>query len=305
MKIVKISLLLMALAILSCKENNKGKNAAEEKIPTETSKIEVQGHRGERGHSPENSIPGFIAAIDKGVDVVEMDVVMSKDGKVVVSHESFMSSAYVLTPAGDTISKQQEKDYNLFTMTYDSIKKFDIGSKGNTAFPEQKRSKTYKPLLSEVIDSIENYIVSNNLDPVHYNIEIKSDPSEYEKSQPKPAEFVQFVMQVLEEKGIIPKINIQSFDVAILEEMHQAYPDVLLAYLVGSGEFEENMKKISFTPQIYSPYYKLLDQEKVTEIKQSGMKVIPWTVNEQADIDRVKTMKVDGIITDYPERAIE
>ena len=69
--------------------------------------------------------------------------------------------------------------------------------------------------------------------------------------------------------------------------------------------FEENMKKISFTPQIYSPYYKLLDQEKVTEIKQSGMKVIPWTVNEQADIDRVKTMKVDGIITDYPERAIE
>ena len=263
------------------------------------------GHSCFRGHSPENSIPGFIAAIDKGVDVVEMDVVMSKDGKVVVSHESFMSSAYVLTPAGDTISKQQEKDYNLFTMTYDSIKKFDIGSKGNTAFPEQKRSKTYKPLLSEVIDSIENYIASNNLDPVHYNIEIKSDPSEYEKSQPKPAEFVQVVMQVLEEKGIIPKINIQSFDVAILEEMHQAYPDVLLAYLVGSGEFEENMKKISFTPQIYSPYYKLLDQEKVTEIKQSGMKVIPWTVNEQADIDKVKTMKVDGIITDYPERAIE
>ena len=295
----------MVLASLSCKNNNEDKNASEEKIIAETSKIEVQGHRGERGHSPENSIPGFIAAIGKGVDVVEMDVVMSKDGKVVVSHEPFMSSAYVLTPAGDTISKQEEKDYNLFTMTYDSIKKFDIGSKGNTAFPEQKRFKTYKPLLSEVIDSIENYVKSNNFDPVHYNIEIKSEETEYEKSQPKPAEFVQAVMQVLKEKGILSKINIQSFDVKILEKMHQSYPDVTLAYLVGRGEFNENMEKISFTPQIYSPNYKLLDHEKVAKIQQSGMKVIPWTVNEQTDIDKVKTMNVDGIITDYPKRAIE
>lgn len=295
----------MVLASLSCKNNNEDKNASEEKIIAETSKIEVQGHRGERGHSPENSIPGFIAAIDKGVDVVEMDVVMSKDGKVVVSHEPFMSSAYVLTPAGDTIPKQEEKDYNLFTMTYDSIKKFDIGSKGNTAFPEQKRFEAYKPLLSEVIDSIENYVKSNNFDPVHYNIEIKSEETEYEKSQPKPAEFVQAVMQVLKEKGILSKINIQSFDVKILEKMHQSYPDVTLAYLVGRGEFNENMEKISFTPQIYSPNYKLLDHEKVAKIQQSGMKVIPWTVNEQTDIDKVKTMNVDGIITDYPERAIE
>ncbi|MCL6217915.1 glycerophosphodiester phosphodiesterase family protein [Zunongwangia pacifica] len=305
MKIVKISLLFIALASLSCKDNKEDKNTSEEKIIAETSKIEVQGHRGERGHSPENSIPGFLAAIDKGVDVVEMDVIMSKDGKVVVSHEPFMSSAYVLTPAGDTIPKQEEKDYNLFTMTYDSIKRFDIGSKGNTAFPEQRKLKTYKPLLGEVIDSIENYVKSNNLDPVHYNIEIKSDEAEYEKSQPKPAEFIKAVMQVLEEKGIVSKINIQSFDVNILEEMHQSYPDIILAYLVGSGEFDENMKKISFTPQIYSPYYKLLDQQKVAKIQQNGMKVIPWTVNEQADIDEVKKMKVDGIITDYPERAIE
>ena len=295
----------MVLASLSCKNNNEDKNASEEKIIAEKSKIEVQGHRGERGHSPENSIPGFIAAIDKGVDVVEMDVVMSKDGKVVVSHEPFMSSAYVLTPAGDTISKQEEKDYNLFTMTYDSIKKFDIGSKGNKAFPEQKRFKAYKPLLSEVIDSIENYVKSKNFDPVQYNIEIKSEETEYEKSQPKPAEFVQAVMQVLKEKGILSKINIQSFDVKILEKMHQSYPDVTLAYLVGRGEFNENMEKISFTPQIYSPNYKLLDHEKVAKIQQSGMKVIPWTVNEQTDIDKVKTMNVDGIITDYPERAIE
>jgi glycerophosphoryl diester phosphodiesterase len=305
MKLVKISLLFIVLVSFSCKENRKEENTSEEKITAETSKIEVQGHRGERGHSPENSIPGFLAAIDKGIDVVEMDVVMSKDRKIVVSHEAFMSSAYVLSPTGDTIPKQEEKNYNLFTMTYDSIKKFNIGSKGNASFPEQRKFKIYKPLLAETIDSIENYVKSKNLDPVRYNIEIKSDEAEYDKSQPKPAEFVKAVMRILEEKQIVSKINIQSFDVNILEEMHRSYPEVILAYLVGRGEFDENMEKISFKPAIYSPHYKLLDSMKVAKIQQSGMKVIPWTVNEQADIDKVKKMKVDGIITDYPERAIE
>ncbi|MFC6860575.1 glycerophosphodiester phosphodiesterase family protein [Zunongwangia atlantica] len=305
MKFVKISLLFIAFVSFSCKENQKEENTSEEKITSETSKIEVQGHRGERGHSPENSIPGFLASIDKGIDVVEMDVVMSKDKKIVVSHEAFMSSAYVLSPSGDTISKQEEKSYNLFTMTYDSIKKFDIGSKGNTSFPEQRQFKTYKPLLTETIDSIENYVKSKNLDPVRYNIEIKSDEAEYEKSQPKPAEFVKAVMEILEEKEIVSKINIQSFDVNILEEMHRSYPEVKLAYLVGRGEFDENMEKISFKPAIYSPHYKLLDSIKVAKIQKTGMKVIPWTVNEQVDIDKVKKMNVDGIITDYPERAIE
>ncbi len=305
MKLLKISLLFLTLLSFSCKERKEEKMVSEEKNSPETLKIEVQGHRGQRGHSPENSIPGFLAAIDKGVDVVEMDVVMSKDGKIVVSHEPFMSSAYVLTPNGDTIPKSKEKSYNLYTMTYDSIRKFDIGSKGNAGFPEQKKIKTYKPLLSEVIDSIENHVKKENLDPVNYNIEIKSEETEYGKSQPEPAKFVKSVMQVSEEKGIISKMNIQSFDVNILEEMHRSYPKVTLSYLVYQGNFEENMDKISFQPAIYSPLFQLLDKKEVEKIHDKGLQVIPWTVNEQAAIDKVKAMNVDGIITDYPERAIE
>lgn len=91
---------------------------------------EVQGHRGDRGNFPENTIPAFLSAVKKGADVIELDVVISKDQKVVVSHETFMSSQYMLDLEGKPITKEKEKSYNLYEMTYDSIKKFDSGSRG-------------------------------------------------------------------------------------------------------------------------------------------------------------------------------
>ncbi|MCF4100790.1 glycerophosphodiester phosphodiesterase [Gillisia sp. M10.2A] len=300
MKRIKYHAFLLLLLLASCKNVEQN----ETQIITEDSKIEVQGHRGQRGHSPENSISGFLAAIEKGVDVVEMDVVMSKDGEIVVSHEPFMSSLYMLTPAGDTIAKSEELNYNLYAMTYDSIRRFDSGSKGNKLFPLQQTKKTYKPLLTEVIDSIESYVHSNRLNEIGYNIEIKSGESEYGKSQPQPKEFVKAIMNILKGSPIISRMNIQSFDINILEEMHKSYPEVKLAYLVGHGNFEENMERISFQPEIYSPHFKLLNKKEVNSIKGVGMKVIPWTVNEQADIDAVKAMGVNGIITDFPERVI-
>ena len=162
---------MVAAAVVSCKTENKKSETQTQKTVT---KIEVQGHRGDRGNFPENSLPAFISAVKKGVDVIELDVVISKDNKVVVSHEPFMSSLYVLTPAGNSIAKKDEKSYNLYTMMYDSIKKFDGGSKGNKNFTQQDKIKVYKPLLSEVLDSVENYIAANKLKPVKYNIEIKS-----------------------------------------------------------------------------------------------------------------------------------
>src|SRR5690606_18139364 len=157
---------------------------------------DLQGHRGDRGNFPENTIPAFLSAVKKGADVVELDVVISKDGKVVVSHEPFMSSLYVTTPAGDSIAKETERSYNLHEMTYDSIRKYDTGSKGNKNFTQQQKMRTYKPLLEEVIDSVENYVKANNSKPVHYNIEIKSEEKEYGISQPQPSVFVDMVMKV-------------------------------------------------------------------------------------------------------------
>lgn len=266
--------------------------------------IEVQGHRGDRGNFPENTIPAFISAVKKGAAVLEMDVVISKDQKVVVSHEPFMSSQYMSDPQGRPIKKENEKSYNLYEMTYDSIKKFDSGSRGNAAFPAQQKMKTYKPLLSEVIDSVENYIKRNKLKPVKYNIEIKSEKEDYGKRQPQPALFSAMVMQVVKDKGIDQKINIQSFDREVLNRMHKMFPDTKIAFLVAEGTFLQNLAKLDFVPEIYSPNHKLLNKEEVASIRSLKIKIIPWTVNEDKDIEHMLMLKVDGIITDYPEKIL-
>ncbi|PRZ22910.1 glycerophosphodiester phosphodiesterase family protein [Flavobacterium granuli] len=294
-KIKKISCVLVAVLVVYSCGSQKGI----------TSKIEVQGHRGDRGNFPENSISAFISAVNKGVDVLELDVVISKDQKVVVSHEPFMSSQYMSDFAGNPIAKDKEKSYNLYEMTYDSISKFDSGSRGNAAFPQQQNQKTYKPLLSDMIDSVEQYISRNNLKPVRYNIEIKSEKSEYGKSQPEPEVFTEILMKIIKEKGIERKINIQSFDPTVLNVMHKKYPKVKLAYLVGEGAVAKNLLLLDFKPEIYSPNYKLLNKEAVDSIRSLQIKVIPWTVNEEQDIDNMIKLQVDGIITDYPERVLE
>ena len=304
MKFHKLFLLCLVIAGTSCISNIEDKKAEKENIVSSV-KIEVQGHRGERGHFPENSLPAFISAVNKGVDVLELDVVISKDKKVVVSHEPFMSSLYMLTPSGDSIPKENEQSYNFYEMTYDSIKKFDGGSKGNRLFPDQKKMSTYKPLLSEVIDSVENHITTNNLEPVRYNIELKSVASLYGTYQPQPEEFVELVMQLIHKKGIEDKMNIQSFDENILNEMNRNYPNVELAFLVSEEGIAKNLFKLDFTPEIYSPNFKLVkNKEFVDSIKQKDMRLIPWTVNEKEAIKEMIRLKVDGIITDYPERVI-
>lgn len=304
MKNFKLLLYGFLLLGISCRPKTEQKTvsmqAAKEPV------IQVQGHRGERGNLPENTIPAFLSALHKGVEVLELDVVISRDKQVVVSHEPFMSSLYVQTPAGDSIPKSEEKSYNLYEMDYDSIRRFDTGSKVNKNFPQQRKMKTYKPLLSEVIDRVEHEINSNNLKPVNYNIEIKSVSEEYGISQPEPEVFVELVMQVVKDKKIENRINIQSFDVLPLEIMHREYPEIILSYLVEAGGFEENMTLLSFTPQIYSPYYKLVTDVSVVEaVHAKKIQLIPWTVNKKEDIKRMIDFGVDGIISDYPERVIE
>ena len=267
--------------------------------------IEVQGHRGDRGNFPENSLPAFLSAVKKGVDVLELDVVISGDRKVVVSHEPVMSSDYMLTSEGHLVTEEDEQNSNLFAMTYDSIRNFDGGSRGNPEFPAQQKMKTWKPLLTKVVDTVENYIRAHELRSVNYNIELKSVPSEYKIYQPLPEEFVDLVMQVVTDKRIEKKVNLQSFDPEPLEILRRKYPDIPIAFLVESGKVEENLAGLSFTPEIYSPQYSLIkDPTFVDEVRRRGLKIIPWTVNEEPDILKMIQFGVDGIITDYPERVM-
>lgn len=305
MKKIKLALVFLSFTGLnSCKSNSEDNKEMKSIVSAPT--VEVQGHRGDRGNYPENSIPAFISAVKKGVDVLELDVVVSRDRKVVVSHEPYMSSLYMNTPAGDPIRKTEEDSYNIYKMSYDSIRQFDAGSRGNRLFPHQQKVRTYKPLLSEVIDTVETLIATEGLQPVKYNIELKSVEGEYGNSQPEPEVFVDLVMQVIKEKEIEEKIIIQSFDPEILNLTRKKYFEIEIAYLVTNDGIEENLSLLDFKPEIYSPNYHLVKDEKfVDSIKSAGMQLIPWTVNEEEDIRKMIRLEVDGIITDYPERVLE
>ncbi|MEO7174718.1 MAG: glycerophosphodiester phosphodiesterase family protein [Saprospiraceae bacterium] len=261
-----------------------------------------QGHRGCRGYLPENTIMAMKKALDLGVQVLELDVVISKDNKVVVSHDPYFASAISLQPNGDTIAVEDEMKYNLYTMNYAEIRKYDVGSKHNQRFPKQQNSPCFKPLLSELIDAVEEYARSKGIRAPYYNIEIKSKVDWDDKFHPKPKEFVELVIDVCKTRSIMRRMNIQSFDIRPLKLLHWQYPSIALSYLTGNEKsISENLQSLGFTPNFYSPYYKTVDANMVNYCHENGMKIIPWTVNTRAEIDALILLKVDGIITDYPD----
>lgn len=266
-----------------------------------------QGHRGARGLMPENSIPAFRKALDLGVTTLELDVVISRDKQVVVSHEPFFSSEICAGPEGKAITKGEEKSRNIYQYTWQQIKGFDCGSRGNPRFPEQQKQKAHKPLLSEVIRAMEAYRKEKNLPPFRYNVEIKSTPAGDNVFHPEVPEFSQLVYGVLSGQLTPERYTLQSFDFRVLRYWREKYPDVQLVALTEDTKgVDKNLQELGFTPAFYSPYYKLLTgREAVEKIHRLGMKVIPWTVNDPADMKRLKAWGVDGIITDYPDRITE
>jgi len=264
--------------------------------------IDVQGHRGCRGLLPENSIPAFKKAIEIGVTTLELDLAISKDKKVVVSHDPFMNHEIALDLSGNEISEADEKKFNLYTMSYDSIKQYDCGSKPHSSFPKQKKMKVYKPLLEEVIDLAEDQTQHT----IFYNIEIKSLPEWDEVFTPRVDEFVNLVLNVIQTEGIADRVTIQSFDVRALEEIKRVAPKIKTALLVDENEsINHKLSLLSFKPLLVSPYFKLLNSEVVKILHAKDFIVIPWTLNEEKDIETMIDYKVDGIISDYPDVVME
>ncbi|HLZ16708.1 MAG TPA: glycerophosphodiester phosphodiesterase family protein, partial [Cyclobacteriaceae bacterium] len=280
-------------------------------------KFDVQGHRGARGLMPENSVPAFLLALDSGVTTLEMDLAITKDRQVIVSHEPWMSAAYCLDPFGKEIKARDEKKFNIFLMTYEEVKLWDCGSKGNPDFPEQKRLKTAKPLLADVIVAAENHIKNFTKYEVDYNIEIKSEPEGDRKFHPRPDEFSDLAFNLIDQYLPWDRVVIQSFDLRVLTYWHKKHPEVKLALLIDNlNTISENLTALGFVPDIYSPDYKLLDKNEVNTLhsripsregkaggKNGQLRVIPWTVNDEKEMSELKAMGVDGIITDYPDRA--
>lgn len=270
------------------------------------SKLDIQGHRGTRGLMPENTIPAFIKALELGVTTLELDLAVTKDKQLLVSHEPYMGAHLALDSAGQEIAESDQLRHNIYRMSYDQIKTYDVGTKYMERFPDQEKFKVHKPLLKELVDEVNAYLEKNQKPPVRYNIEIKSQPEGDTLFHPAPAEYSQLVYDFITTEMDTTMLNVQSFDFRVLQYFHKNYPEIKLAALVENEKsIEENLSDLGFTPEIYSCYFKLLDKEKVTWLQQNGMQVIPWTVNEYDDINTVLNWEVDGIISDYPNRVLE
>lgn len=297
--------------------------------------LDVQAHRGGMSLMPENTIPAMLNAVKLGAKTLELDVVISKDGKVVVSHDAYMSAAFMTKPGGQAIAKEEEKGLNLYQMTYDSIRRYQSGIKTHPMYPEQFKLVTYKPLLSDLIDSVETYVKKNKLKPVYYNIETKCSPLGDGKYHPSPAVFVATLMDVINQKGIKNRLMIQSFDVRTLQVLHQTNPEVKLSLLasgkmdisedelkkyglspkevkaffekMNSGKvgLEEDLTRLGFVPAIYSPYYSGVTAEMVKKAHDKKMQIVPWTVNKEEDMAALGKLGVDGMISDRPEILIK
>ena len=263
--------------------------------------IEIHGHRGCRGLMPENTLQAFEYAINLGVDVLELDIAITKDNEVIISHEPFISRKICYNPKGKKIPKAMDMQYNLYNMAFNEIQQFDCGLKLNKDYPNQKKVKAYKPLLIELFK-----LKTTKKSDVRFNIEIKSKPEYYGVFTPQPNEYVKLIFDEINKHNMFNSLNLQSFDLNILEEIKKQSPKTKVALLVDKDEsIAAKRKALSYKAEIISPYYKLLDKPTVQNLKADHFKVIPWTVNTTSAMQQMISCNVDGIITDFPNRLIE
>jgi glycerophosphoryl diester phosphodiesterase len=267
--------------------------------------FDIEGHRGCRGLMPENSLPGFLKAIDLGVNTLELDVVVSRDKQLVVSHEAYFSAEITLDPGGNRIPADQETQHNLFKMDYADIRRYDVGSLGNKRFPDQQKIKTYKPLLSEVFRETRKYVRARGLPAVRYNVETKLTPGGDGLYNPVPEVFARLLYDEILKSEMQKYVMIQSFDVRTLQEFRKFSVKLPLVLLVENQDgIQRNIERLGFRPDVYSPNYLLVEEPTVAYCRQRGILIVPWTINEIADMEAMRKLNLDGIITDYPDRAV-
>lgn len=269
--------------------------------------VDVQAHRGGMGLMPENSIPAMLNSVALGVNTLEMDLVVTSDGKIILSHDLYFHPRYSTRPDGTSIEKGDPKEY-IWTMPYDSVLKYDVGMKENKDWPEKQCMPVVKPLLTDVIAAVESYTKENGLMPMKYNIEIKSSSDEGEGvNWPEYKQFVDFCAPVLQSCNLGDRLIIQSFDERALNYLNEKYPDFILSYLTRNNDvdFDTFMGKLNFLPEWLSPPHANVTAEFLAETHKRGMKLVTWTPDEPEELKRLVDLKVDAIITNYPDRLLK
>lgn len=283
--------------------------------------FDLQAHRGARGLLPENTLPGFERALRIGVSTLEMDAAVTADGVVVLSHDPVLNRDLVRGADGEWLSAPVA----IRTLTHAQLQAFDVGrirpgSNYARSFSQQQPVDGARmPTLAAVFELVKRM----GADHVQFDIETKMDLRNPDNTLP-PEPFVQAVLKVIREAGMEDRVMIQSFDWRTLQLVRAQAPRIRTVYLstqsARGSNLDSPLATAGFTlaehgsvprmvkaagGHVWSPNFQALTPELLKEAQSLGLKVIPWTVNEPADMDRLIGWGVDGIISDHPDRLRE
>ncbi len=291
---------------------------------TGTYALDLQGHRGARGLAPENTLPAFERALEIGVTALELDSAVTKDGVVVVSHDSVLNPDITRGPDGKWL---EQTGPAIWSLDYREIQRYDVGrinpaSAYARRWPEQSPvDGTRIPRLADVFELVRR---SGN-ETVRFNIETKISPLAPAKTT-DPENFTRTLISAVRSAGMAERTAIQSFDWRTLQVVQKEAPEIPTVYLtVEKGFMDSIQRDRPYSPwtagfhvsryggsiprmvkatggAVWSPYYAEITREQVREAQALGLKVVVWTVNDPADMRRMIEWGVDGIISDYPDR---
>jgi glycerophosphoryl diester phosphodiesterase len=290
--------------------------------------FDLQGHRGARGLAPENTMPAFRKAVSLGVDTLETDLAVTRDGVLVLSHDPVLNPSIVRSPDGEWLAAEGPPIHSL---PLSELRRFDVGrldpdSKYAKQWPEQHPADGERfPTLREFIDAFSGS--TRNGAPLRFSLETKLTPTSGSKT-PDPATFARLVVAAVREAKLVDRVAIQSFDWRTLVEVKRLAPEISTACLTIRAADRDNVQPgpdgVSpwlaglrlddhggSVPRLvkaagcstWSAFWRNLDAENLAEAHGLGLKVLAWTVNSIDDMERLIALGIDGLITDYPDRA--
>ncbi len=303
---MKNTLLLSILLVSACATS--GGNHPLHSTSNTVSRPEVHGHRGARWMRPENTLPAFEYAMDVGVDVLELDLGVTKDNILVVYHDQILNPVICRYKSGKEIKKQ----IPIRSLTLKQVKQFDCGSKKNPRFPEQVPTRGVEiPTLDELFSAVKKH---KNGSQVRFNIEMKSE-FQFPSYAPKPEEFAKLLLNALKKHQMLDRSIIQSFDIRTLKAAREIDANCKISVLIEDrpttplkGPIEDLAITLSRSPlraNILSPNHEWLTAEDVRAFHAVGMQVVPWTANSESDWKKLLEFGVDGIISDNPKALID
>ncbi len=250
--------------------------------------IQVHGHRGARALRPENTLPAFEYAIAQGVDALELDMAVTRDNVIVVSHDPVLEAPVCTGPAPKAVIRE---------LTLAQVREWDCGAKPNPAFPKQQAVPgTRVPTLEEVFALAPK-------GKFLFNIETKIFPQKPELTPP-PEEFARMVLAAVRKHHLEARVVLQSFDFRTLIAMKALAPVIKLSALYEGAPKDFVVIGKEAGAGIVSPLARLVTPEQVKAAHAAGLEVLPWTVNTPSEWERLANAGVDGIISDDPAALI-